>query len=200
MHYRPRVTPQQIAFAVMEHVEACAEADLLATDDDLARLRARWPAMPAELWTYCGGERTPVLFTLARAAMARFPADDEANDVLGGIAHMCLAAPSTILWQADHEPPRDPRVDPAWWRIASGIGQDLLVDLAGAVHVFTNDADTEVELAHASFDVWMAELAAALSSGAVRIEPAGDEHDERIVSGHLEWPFGAREWYELAPR
>lgn len=80
------LTPTQVAMSLIEHIEKLAAAKLLPPDPERAAFVARWPSTPPtlfELWDFCGGEKTNVLFVLARAAMRTFPAPQECGSQLG---------------------------------------------------------------------------------------------------------------------
>lgn len=202
---------------LIEHVEKARHAELLPLDPARAAFVARWPSTPrtlVELWDFCGGERTNVLFVLARAAMRSFPAARECGSQIGSISGMKLANPGTLVWNAEHAPWHDPRLRASWVQVTDG-SDALFVDEQGAVLLWSNVIDDPVLNVHPSFDAWMRETAIALRDGVVRIAPeedrpgpgappgiagAGHPLGERVIRGDLIYEFDAGVWWDSVRR
>ena len=214
---RAALTPAQVAMILIEHVEKTEHAELLPVDPDRAAFVARWPATPrtlVELWDFCGGERTNVLFVLARAAMRSFPAPRERGSQLGSISEMKLSNPGTLVWEAEHAPLRDVRIRASWVQLADAGNDVLFIDEQGTVRLWSSEIDYPVLDVHPSFDAWMLETAVALRDGVVKIAPAeqhparaaagtagrGRPAGERVIRGDFSYEFGAGGWWDEVRR
>lgn len=201
---------------LIEHAEKTEHAELLPLDPDRAAFVARWPSTPrtlVELWDFCGGERTNVLFVLARAAMRSFPASRERSSRLGSISEMTLANPGTVVWHAEHAKWRDPRLQASWVQVTESGSDLLFVDEQGAVLLWSRDIDAPVLDVHPSFDAWMLETAVALRDGVVKIAPAEQPTrgksgstgrrrlaGERVIRGDFSYELGSGAWWDEVRR